>query len=56
MSPNPYRIELIQRMIKDFKVDAVIDLTWQACHTYNIEAYSVQKQLRTISTLLTLRK
>lgn len=49
MSPNPYRIELIQRMIEDFKVDAVIDLTWQACHTYNIEAYSVQKVVKELS-------
>lgn len=49
MSPNPYRIELIQRMAKDFKVDAVIDLTWQACHTYNIEAYSIQKAVKELS-------
>lgn len=41
MSPNPYRLELIDSMIDDFQVDAVIDLTWQACHTYNIEAYAV---------------
>lgn len=46
MTPNPYRIELIQRMVKDFKADAVIDLTWQACHTYNIEAYTIQKAVR----------
>lgn len=41
MSPNPYRLELLERMINDFRVDAVIDLTWQACHTYNIEAHTV---------------
>ncbi|NLJ71842.1 MAG: 2-hydroxyacyl-CoA dehydratase [Syntrophomonadaceae bacterium] len=46
MSPNPYRLELLDRMIDDFKVDAVIDLTWQACHTYNIEAYTIQKLVR----------
>ena len=43
MSPNPYRLELLKRMIHDFRVDAVIDLTWQACHTYNIEAYEVEQ-------------
>lgn len=43
MSPNPYRLELLERMIEDFQADAVIDLTWQACHTYNIEAYEVEK-------------
>lgn len=41
MSPNPYRLELIDTMIDRFRVDAVIDLTWQACHTYNIEAFAV---------------
>ncbi|CFX42713.1 2-hydroxyglutaryl-CoA dehydratase, D-component [Syntrophomonas zehnderi OL-4] len=46
MSPNPYRLQLVERMIHDFKVDAVIDLTWQACHTYNIEAYTIQKLVR----------
>lgn len=47
MSPNPYRLELLDRMIDDFRVDAVIDLTWQACHTYNIEAYEVGKLVKT---------
>ncbi|MBO8158187.1 double-cubane-cluster-containing anaerobic reductase [Thermosyntropha sp.] len=46
MSPNAYRLELIGRMIDDFKADAVIDLTWQACHTYNIEAYAVEKMVK----------
>lgn len=46
MSPNPYRLELLESMIDDFRADAVIDLTWQACHTYNIEAYEVGKLVR----------
>ncbi len=25
---------------------AVIDLTWQACHTYNVEAYEVGKLVK----------
>lgn len=41
MSPNPGRFALLEEMIRDFAVDGVIDLTWQACHTYNIEAFSV---------------
>jgi len=28
MSPNPYRMELLDRMIDDFNAAAVIDLTW----------------------------
>ncbi len=43
MSPNPYRLDLLGRMLDEFQADGVIDLTWQACHTYNIEAYDVKK-------------
>ncbi len=46
MSPNPYRLKLLEKMIDDFRVDAVIDLTWQACHTYNIEAVAVDKTVK----------
>lgn len=46
MSPNPYRLELLERMMSDFKVDAVIDLTWQACHTYNVESFAVGKLVK----------
>lgn len=41
MSPNNGRFDLLREMIREFSVDGVIDLTWQACHTYNVEAYSV---------------
>jgi benzoyl-CoA reductase/2-hydroxyglutaryl-CoA dehydratase subunit BcrC/BadD/HgdB len=43
MSPNNGRLDLLDRLIKEFSVDGVVDLTWQACHTYNIESYSVAK-------------
>lgn len=46
MSPNPYRIDLLNQMIENFRADAVIDLTWQACHTYNIEAHTVGKLVK----------
>jgi len=41
MSPNKGRLELLDRMIDDFQVNGVIDLTWQACHTYNVESFDV---------------
>lgn len=41
MSPNTGRLDLLAKMIRDFQIDGVIDLTWQACHTYNIESNSV---------------
>ncbi len=46
MSPNPHRMELLEQMLADFQVDAVIDLTWQACHTYNIESYDVGRLIK----------
>ncbi|MGE5370401.1 MAG: double-cubane-cluster-containing anaerobic reductase [Solirubrobacterales bacterium] len=41
MYTNDRRIELLERMARDFSVDGVIDLTWQACHTYNVESFFV---------------
>ncbi len=41
MSPNRGRFELLKDMIQAFSADGVIDLTWQACHTYNIEAFQI---------------
>ncbi len=43
MSPNPGRIELLGRLIEEFRVDGVVDLTWQACHTYNIESHGIKQ-------------
>jgi benzoyl-CoA reductase/2-hydroxyglutaryl-CoA dehydratase subunit BcrC/BadD/HgdB len=46
MSPNQGRFELVERLAREFQVDGVIDLTWQGCHTYNIESYSLKKYLQ----------
>jgi benzoyl-CoA reductase/2-hydroxyglutaryl-CoA dehydratase subunit BcrC/BadD/HgdB len=43
MTPNTGRTELIARMARDFGANAVVDLVWQACHTYNIESYIIEK-------------
>lgn len=43
MSPNPGRFELLEEMIPEFSIDGVVNLTWQACHTYNIEAHKIQE-------------
>jgi len=37
MSPNEKRKENIPSLIREFRVDAVLDVTLQACHTYMIE-------------------
>jgi benzoyl-CoA reductase/2-hydroxyglutaryl-CoA dehydratase subunit BcrC/BadD/HgdB len=46
MSPNTGRLDLLKQMIPAFSVDGVIDLTWQACHTYNIEAFQVSEMIQ----------
>ncbi len=42
MTPNRGRLDLIERLSKEYEVDGVVDLTWQACHTYNIESFTVK--------------
>lgn len=46
MTPNHGRMALLEEMIREFQVDGVIDLTWQACHTYNIEAHTVEQLVK----------
>ncbi len=46
MTPNRGREELIGRLAKEFHADAVVDLVWQACHTYNVESYFIERYVR----------
>lgn len=46
MSPNPGRLELLGRLIGEYKVDGVVDLSWQACHTYIIEGELVRRHVK----------
>lgn len=43
MTPNPNRIESLGRMIEEYKVDGVIDVILQACHTYAVETLSIKR-------------
>jgi benzoyl-CoA reductase/2-hydroxyglutaryl-CoA dehydratase subunit BcrC/BadD/HgdB len=43
MSPNPGRPRLIGELIKEYRIDGIIDLTWQACHTFAIEDAVLQQ-------------
>ena len=42
MTPNQGRTELLGRLIEDFKIQGVVDLTWHCCHTYNVESYLIK--------------
>ena len=41
MTPNPNRLELLGRLIDEYRVDAVVEITLQACHTYNVETLGI---------------
>jgi benzoyl-CoA reductase/2-hydroxyglutaryl-CoA dehydratase subunit BcrC/BadD/HgdB len=43
MTPNPNRYDLLGRTIDEYKADGVIEMTLQACHTYNVESKSIEK-------------
>lgn len=43
MSPNPNRIKLLNKMIDEYKVDAVVDVILTACHTYSVETLSIKR-------------
>ena len=43
MTPNPNRIKLLDRLIDEYRVDGVVDVILQACHTYNVESLSVKR-------------
>ncbi len=43
MSPNDNRIRLLDKMIDEYKVDGVVDMILQACHTYNVETRRIRK-------------
>ncbi len=41
--PNTNRLNLLSELIDDYKVDGVVDVILQACHTYNVETQSVKE-------------
>lgn len=43
MTPNPNRLELLGRLIDEYQVDGVVEMTLQACHTYNVESFGIRK-------------
>ncbi|MCI8560735.1 MAG: 2-hydroxyacyl-CoA dehydratase [Dorea sp.] len=43
MTPNPNRLTLLGELIDEYKVDGVVEMTLQACHTYNVESLSIRR-------------
>lgn len=46
MSPNAERVDNTVEMIKKYKVDGVIEMVLQACHTFNVEAARVEERIK----------
>ena len=36
-------LELLGRLIDEYKVDGVLEMTLQACHTYNVESLAIRR-------------
>ena len=45
MTPNTGRVRLIGELIRRFDIQGVVDLSWQCCLTYQIEAESMEKSV-----------
>ncbi len=43
MTPDTKRYELLTRLIDEFQVDGVVEMTLQACHTYAVETQSIRR-------------
>ena len=43
MTPNTGRLDLLRELTETFRADAVVDLVWQACHTYSVESFTVSR-------------
>ena len=43
MTPDNNRLELMGRLLEEYKIDAVVEVILHACHTYNIESHSIKR-------------
>lgn len=43
MTPNDSRLELIRKLAERFRAQCVVELVWQACLTYDVEALRVKR-------------
>jgi benzoyl-CoA reductase/2-hydroxyglutaryl-CoA dehydratase subunit BcrC/BadD/HgdB len=45
MTPNRRRLDVIDRLIDEFRPQAVVDVILAGCHTYNIESITIKKHI-----------
>lgn len=49
MTPNKGRYDLLKRLIEEYKIDGVVEMVLQACHTYAIESYSIKDAVNEVN-------
>ena len=42
MTPNTKRIGLIERLIREYQIDGIVEIDLQACTPYTVEAYTIR--------------
>ena len=50
MSPNPGRVDTIESLCRDFRIQGIVDLTWQGCHGFNVESRIVREAADQLGT------
>ena len=48
MSPNDNRLANTADLVSRYKVDGVIEIVLQACHTFNVEAAQVEERVKNL--------
>jgi len=43
MTPNTGRFELLRSLVAEYRPDCIIEVIWQACLTYDVEAHKVKR-------------
>jgi len=43
MTPNDRRMDLLRRLVAEYRPDCIVELVWQACLTYDVESARVRR-------------
>ncbi len=43
MTPNSRRQEALRRLAREYRAEAVVEVVWQACLTYDVESHLVRR-------------
>lgn len=43
LTPNTERLNLLRRLVREYRPQAVVELIWQACLTYDVESHRIRR-------------